>query len=130
MIANKEVLALADTRRAKLVFQYPMATWPDADKIPPIDSVTDATTAVSATTNNDKPVNITLQVWAKPLTPVTTAVSAPKIAVVIFNRGTQPASLNLTWSMVGTSEHCESRGEGFVGTREQSTAGPRSHDDH
>ena len=39
-------------------------------------------------------MNITLQVWRRPL-------ASGSLAVVVFNRGQTPANLNLTWDMLG-----------------------------
>ena len=42
----------------------------------------------------DGPVNITVQVWAKRL-------ADGSVGVVVFNRGSAPASVEVTWSMLG-----------------------------
>ena len=41
-----------------------------------------------------EPVNITVQAWAKLL-------ADGSVGVVVFNRGLKPASVELTWSMLG-----------------------------
>lgn len=92
VITNKEVLALADSTRGRLVYQYPMAIWPDADRVPPIGSITTDSGVADAS------VNISLQVWAKALDQRSTP---GVIGVVVLNRGATPTSLNLTWDMVG-----------------------------
>ena len=43
---------------------------------------------------HDEAMNITLQVWARPL-------ASGAVAAVAFNRGSFPARLNLTWAMIG-----------------------------
>ena len=42
----------------------------------------------------DGPVNITVQAWAKPL-------ADGSVGVVVFNRGSTPRSVEVTWSMLG-----------------------------
>ena len=52
---------------------------------------------------HDEAMNITLQVWARPL-------ASGAVAAVAFNRGSFPARLNLTWAMIGVkSRHGDVR---------------------
>ena len=94
VVGNSEILALnQDPRvlRAKLVYQWPMARWPNADSLPGERLQHGAETRAAA---KDAPVNISLQAWSKPL-------ADGSVAVVAFNRGDTAASVNVTWSMVG-----------------------------
>lgn len=92
VIGNAEILALnQDPRvsRAKLVYQWPMAKWPNADSLPGERLLRDQTQAPE-----DAFVNISLQAWSKTL-------ADGSVAVVAFNRGDRAASVNVTWSMIG-----------------------------
>ena len=92
IIGNDEILALnQDPRvsRAKLVYQWPTAKWPNADSLPGSRLLPDETW-----TPEDAFVNITLQVWSKTL-------ADGSVAVVAFNRGDKAASMTVTWSMIG-----------------------------
>ena len=95
IIGNDEILALnQDPRvsRAKLVYQWPMAKWPNADSLPGSRLLPDETWAPQ-----DVSVNITLQAWAKTL-------ADGSVAVVAFNRGDKAVSMNVTWSMIGLAD--------------------------
>jgi hypothetical protein len=118
--------------------RYPTAVWPDADKVPPTSTTTLVQRGTSDTeagndgrgvdrersadhgrlerladSSTDAAVNITLQVWAKPLSGRGAAPHGVQargqrqttgVAVVVLNRGSAVTSLNLTWTTVGLPE--------------------------
>lgn len=91
VIGNLEILALnQDPRvsRAKLVYQWPMAEWPNGN------SLSNELLLQDEADEKDVPVNISLQAWSKPL-------GDGSVAVVVLNRADKAASLNVTWSMIG-----------------------------
>jgi hypothetical protein len=94
VIGNAEIIALnqdARVSRAKLVYQWPMAEWPNANSLP--GEHDDGPTAAV----RDAPVNISLQAWSKPL-------ADGSVGVVAFNRGATAASVNVTWPMIGLAD--------------------------
>ncbi len=114
IITNREIIALnqnAHVARARLVYQYPLAEWPNAYRLPPsgpsvrqpkdsgdVDRV-DAAVTVNAPPGRrrypgDGLLNITVQAWAKPL-------ADGSVGVLVLNRGAAPASVEVTWSMLG-----------------------------
>ena len=95
VISNAEIIALnqdARVSRAKLVYQWPMAEWPNAKSLPGSSSSDGPTAAVMVV--KDASVNISLQAWSKPL-------ADGSVGVVAFNRGPTVASVNVTWRMIG-----------------------------
>merc|ERR1712100_510061 len=98
VIGNTEVIALADSTRARLVSQAPEPAWPNASQLPPAPGHTRHQKYTSSV------VNITMQVWAKIL-------QDGSVGVVALNRGIVQMPVTIPWWLIGlaTSKTCEVR---------------------
>ena len=86
IIGNKEILALATTTRAPLVYQWPLQAWPNAKTLPGQPGTPTA-----------GPIDIRSQVWAK-------LMPDKSFSVVAFNRHTEPATVEINFpKMLGLS---------------------------
>ena len=95
IISNKDIIALNQdplVARAKLVFQFPMKQWPNANRLPPLTAGDLGARAEASPVNSF--VNITLQVWEKQL-------ADGSVGVVAFNRGEHSVGFTITWDMLG-----------------------------
>ena len=77
------------------MYQWPDAAWPNATWVPPSSVWPDpAVPSPKPTGWPQRTPDIRVQVWAKPL-------HGGDVGVVAFNRGPGPATVNLTWPMLG-----------------------------
>ena len=101
IILNSEVIALNQDKmvsRARLVYQWPDASWPNETWVPPssIWANSSAPAPPPAGWQQETP-DIVIQIWVKPL-------HNGDMAVVAFNRGPNQVDVEISWPMIGLSD--------------------------
>eukprot|EP01052_Picozoa_sp_SAG31_P004238 SAG31_NODE_174_length_21353_cov_23.387974_8_plen_293_part_00 len=94
VIGNHEIIALATNSRAKLVYQWPDAAWPDSSAIPG---------QMPSAQRRNSSINILHQIWAKQM-------PDGSVGVIAFNRGSDTVvAFPIYWQTIGLNPRTVAR---------------------